>query len=256
MVQDFWFDADLAVVDVETTGLDPRTDRVIEVAIVHMRAGEVVESWGQLVDPGREIPEEVVQLTGIKQDDVDGQPRFEQLAAEVRARLEGKVLVAYNLQFDKAFLKHELERYGHALPGGPELDPLVFARELQKDDGSKRLGKVAARLGIDLLEAHRATQDATVAGQVLYAFREQLPPRLADLEILQRQWAAQQEQLMAARRRMRGQEVKDDAFSLPVAALATDDGIALGPAYIYGAEPDPLRFFYMQLPDVSAARRT
>ncbi|MFT7624479.1 MAG: DNA polymerase-3 subunit epsilon [Myxococcota bacterium] len=251
-----WFDCDLAVVDVETTGLDPSKDRVIEVGIVHMRAGKTIEQYGRLIDPGREIPEVVVGITGITQDMVDGQPKFEDLAREIHARLEGKVLVAYNLSFDSAFIRAELERVGLKLPEGPALDPLVFARELQKNDGSKKLGAVAERMGIVLEEAHRAVNDAQVAGDVLYAFGEQLPPRLEDLTILQKQWSAQQEQLMAARRRMRGQEVDEDALPTATVALTTDDGIVLGPAYIYGSDPDPLRFFYSQLPDSSTARRS
>ncbi len=255
MITANWFDSDLAVVDVETTGLDPSRDRVIEIGIVHMARGVVQESWGRLIDPGRDIPQEVIDLTGITQEMVAGQPRFEALANEIRSRLEGRVLVAYNLPFDSAFIKAELERARVGWPEGPSLDPLVFARELQKDDGSKKLGAVAARLGISLEEAHRAVNDAEVAGKVLYAFREQLPPRLEDLTILQHQWSAQQEQLMAARRRMRGQEVDEDALPTPMTTLTTSDGIVLGPAYIYGSEPDPLRFFYSQLPDVNSARR-
>jgi len=255
VITENWFDSDLAIVDVETTGLDPKVDRVIEIGIVHMRAGEMIERWEQLVNPGREVPPEVVELTGIQPESLGGAPTFDEIAPQVRARIEGKVLVAYNLAFDSAFIKTELDRSGFTWQMGPSLDPLVFARELQKDDGSKRLGKVAARLGIELNEAHRAANDAEVTGYILYAFRDQLPPRLEDLTILQSQWSAQQEQLMAARRRMRG-DFRDDADALPVVTtLTTEDGIILGPAYIYGAQPDPLRFFYGQLPDVNSGRR-
>jgi len=255
MLSEHWYDADLAVVDVETTGLDPQTDRVIEVGIVHMRAGEIIERWGQLIDPGREIPPEVVKLTGIQPEDLVGKPRFADIASEVSARLEGRVLVAYNLAFDSTFIRNELKRADTHFPEGPALDPLVFARELQKSDGSKRLAKVAERLGIRLEEAHRAVNDAEVAGQVLYAFRDQLPPRLEDLTILQQQWSVLQEQQMAARRRMRGAEERSSAFQqAPAAAPTSTDELVLGPAYIYGSEPDPVRFFYGQLPDVGARR--
>ena len=252
---DRWQDCDLAVVDVETTGLDPRNDRIIEIAVIHMRGGETIESWGRLIDPGIPIPEDVVKLTGITQAQVDGQPRFEALAAEIRARLEGKVAVAYNLPFDRGFITAELERAGTTWPDVPALDPLVFARELQKEAGSKRLGSVAERLGIELKEAHRATDDARVAGLVLYAFRGQIPDRLEELVALQQVWSQRQERELAARRRRRGGE---DAFAelQPKASGPVGDGtlIALGPAYVYGDEPDPIRFFYKQLPDIGARR--
>jgi DNA polymerase III epsilon subunit family exonuclease len=253
-----WFDADLAVVDVETTGLNSKVDRVIEIGIIFMRQGEVVESWGQLFDPGIPIPEDVVKLTGITQDDVNGKPSFDSLAADIRTRLEGKVLVAYNLSFDRGFIQSEFERSGISWADGPALDPLVFAREFIKQ-GSKRLGVVAERLGIELVEAHRATFDAEVAGRILYAFRDKLPERLEDLITLQQQWAKRQEQKMAAwrKRRGRGDESSDDtpvSQATPQLEPQGSQDIVLGPAYIYGDDPDPVRFFYKQLPDAGTRR--
>jgi DNA polymerase III epsilon subunit family exonuclease len=251
-----WFEADLAVVDVETTGLDAQAERVIEIAIVHMRDGEIIESWGQLVDPGKPIPPEVTKLTGIAQKDVEGQPKFEAIATEVLTRLEGKIVVAYNLSFDRGFISNELQRTGATWPDVPGLDPLVFARELLANNRSKKLGAVAETLGIPLVDAHRATDDATVAGKVLYAFRDRLPERLEDLLVLQAQWAQQQEQQMARwRRRSDTAPVADaPASDGPAAVETTDDGVVLGPAYIYGTEPDPLRFFYSQFSDVGSRR--
>ena len=257
MISEHWYDCDLAVIDVETTGLDAKNDRVIEIGIVHMRAGKLLESWGQLIDPEREIPPEVVKLTGIQPEDCKGQPTFASMAAEIRSRLEGRVVVAYNLEFDRSFVTEELRRAGSTWPDGPALDPLVFARELQASQGgSKRLGKVAERLGIELLEAHRAVNDAEVAGKVLYAFREQLPSRLQDLTTLQAQWAQQQEQLMAARKRRRGVFDEAEPAESTGPSVIEVGGIAkLGPAYIYGTESDPVRFLYGQLPDVGSTRR-
>ncbi len=251
-----WFDADLAVVDVETTGLDSAKDRVIEIAVVHMRAGATIERWSVLVHPGGTIPDEIVAITGITNDMVKGAPRFEAIAADVRARLVGKVFVAYNHAFDQAFVRQELERAGLTLPRTPALDPLVFAREVQKDNSSKKLGKVAERLGISLVEAHRAANDAEVAGFILYAFRDKLPPILEDLVALQQQWSVQQEQVFAQRRKWRGQASEgDSAVTSTMAATRTADGFVLGQGYVYGKQPDPILFFYGQLPDVGATKK-
>ena len=250
-----WFDADIAAIDVETTGLNPAEDRIIEIAIIHMRCGEVIDSFSHLVDPGVPIPEEVVKLTGIQNDDIAGKPDFADIAADVRARLEGKVVVAYNLSFDKGFVTKELERAGTTWPDGPMLDPLVFAREFQRNDGSKRLEAVAKRLGIELTEAHRAAADAEVGGRVLYAFRDQLPPLLADIIQLQEQWSVQQEQQMAAWRRRRAKPTEDTAGqkkSETRTPSAPDKQLTLGPAYIYSTETDPVRHFYQQLPGVGS----
>jgi DNA polymerase III epsilon subunit family exonuclease len=241
-----WADLRVAALDVETTGFNPDTDRIIEIGIVIFERGEVVERWGQLVDPQMEIPAEVVQLTGIKQEDVDGQPRFEKVAEEVHRRLQGVGIGAYNLSFDRGFIQASLERCGLSWPASaPTFDPLIFARELQSEHRRHKLGAVAERLGLTLENAHRAVDDAEVAGQILYAFSQQLPDSLQDILILQAQWERQQ----AANQHWRS---SDRGPSLDLQSMTQISGqtVGLGPAYIYGEELDPLRAIYMSVPEV------
>lgn len=241
---ELWYDLPMVVIDVETTGFEPDEDRIIEVGMIHMFQGEVTDSWGQLIDPRRDVPPEVVKLTGIQPEDLVGKPTFDQVAAEVASRLEGRGVVAYNLAFDRMFVSAELERHGFAWPDkNPIFDPLVFAKHFHREHRRHNLGEVSKRLGIDLLEAHRAVDDATVAGHILFAFRDELPPRLEDLQILQRQWVIQQDAEQKFRfKRSIGQSLLDDA-----AGSATT--IGLGPAYVYGNESDPLRALYRTVPN-------
>ena len=106
-------------------------------------------------------------------------PRFEAVAHEIAAALLGSIPAAYNAPFDRAFLVNEFARAGHGTAGeGPRppalrrdvewVDPLVWARELQREERSKALGEVAARLGVALENAHRASDDAEAALRVLY----------------------------------------------------------------------------------------
>jgi DNA polymerase-3 subunit epsilon len=247
-VSEAWFDIPLAVVDVETTGLDPATDRVIEIAIVHMCRGELESRWSSLVNPEREVPPEILKITGIDLGPIQAAAPFREVAAQVRARLEGRAFVAYNLPFDRAFLKGELARAGIAWDPAVTIDPLVFARELQKDAGSKRLGAVAERLGIELKEAHRALADAEVAGRVLYALAPSLPPGLEDLRVLEGQWATLHHNEMAGWRKGERPAI-DEAVGGPPTR-----GNALGPAYLYGEETDPVRFMFLHLPDSGGKR--
>ncbi|PIE19202.1 MAG: DNA polymerase III subunit epsilon [Proteobacteria bacterium] len=246
-----WRDCPLAVVDVETTGLDPKVDRVIEVAVIHMQGGEVTDTYASLVNPEQQVPAEVVKLTGIEPEQLTDAPRFGQIAAEVRARLEGRVFVAYNLSFDRAFVTAELRRAGFEFPTTVPIDPLIFVRELHKTQGSKRLAAVAERLGIELSNAHRAKDDAEVAGHVLYALGEQLPERLGDLRLLQEQWERQQKNEMATWRNRRGGGAIDEDIG---GGASIDRGNALGPAYVYGEETDPVRAMFLHLRD-SGGRR-
>lgn len=245
-----WRDATLAVVDVETTGLDPTTDRIIEIAIVAMRDGEVLDTWSSLVHPDREVPAEVERITGISTADVADAPRFAEIADAVAEHLEDRIFVAYNLAFDRAFVRTELERCGRDWVEPRCLDPLIFVRELHRNQGSKRLGAVAARLGIPLEEAHRAAHDAEAAGRVLYALGGQLPETLDELLVLQGQWEQQQAAEMSGWRGRRGGAIEGSVGGLD----AADRGNALGPAYIYGDDTDHVRAMFVHLPD-SGSRR-
>jgi DNA polymerase-3 subunit epsilon len=171
-------DLPLVCVDTETTGRDPAVDRVIEIGCVFFEGGGVTRRKSWLINPECLIPAEATAVHGIKDEDVRDAPRFEEIAGELLETLVGAVPVAYNAQFDRDFLMAELgrvERAALALPpafrkGVEWLDPLVWARELQKDEKSKSLGEVCERLGIQLVRAHRATDDAEAAVLVLAAF--------------------------------------------------------------------------------------
>ena len=233
-----WRTQRIAAIDVETTGFDSIEDRVIEVGIVEMCNGEVLDRYGQLVNPGIPIPGPVSRLTGIQQADVEDKPPFADIAEEVRQRLEGRIVVAYNLSFDRSFLTSELGRCDLTWPDEITLDPLVFARALLPWLNKKKLADVANALGVDLREAHRARDDAEAAGQVLFAFGERLPQELDDLLELQTQWERSQDERFAIR--------KGRVLSL----VGGGDGeISLGPAYIYGDEVDPYRALLRALPD-------
>ncbi len=172
--------ADLSVVaiDTETTGRDPSVDRIVEVACVIWRGSAVHARKSWLVDPERPIPEEARAVHGISDDDVRGKPRFSEIVPDLLDALRDAVPLAYNAEFDRGFIMAELGRAGVGPVGAPPaarrsvewLDPLVWARELQKQERSKALSDVCSRLDIRLEQAHRATQDAEAALRVLRTF--------------------------------------------------------------------------------------
>jgi DNA polymerase III epsilon subunit family exonuclease len=176
-----WHALPLALIDTETTGKDPaRGDRIVEIAIVTFQNGEVIERFGELVNPGMPIPAEAAAVHGITDDKVKGAPRFEQIAKKVVELLRGRIPVAYNAGFDRSFIYAEMRRAGitptktrqspPAMRVGTDwIDPLVWARALQAGAKGFKLVEVAARVGVDLTNAHRATDDAEAAGRVLYS---------------------------------------------------------------------------------------
>lgn len=169
----------LALIDTETTGKDPqRGDRIVEVAVVHVDKGVVTNRFSLIVDPTIPIPFEASNVHGITDKDVKGKPRFEMVAREILTWLQGRIPVAYNASFDRTFIYAEMRRAGispsiktDAVPAMRTnvewVDPLVWARIAQPEAKGFKLGVVAARMGIDLVNAHRATDDAEAAGMVL-----------------------------------------------------------------------------------------
>jgi DNA polymerase III subunit epsilon len=208
-----WAEQRLCVIDFETTGLTPATDRVIEVGIACFERGELVTLKNWLVNPGIPVPEEARAVHNIGDEELRGAPSIAEVLPELEALIGDHLPVAYHALFDRAFLHGEIDRVGHArlsdIPPAFEqevvwIDPLVWVRELHKDEKGHRLGEVCARLGIGLDNAHRAASDAEATGRVLLALAERLPSSYSELIRLQTQYGARQDVDMAMNFRRRG----------------------------------------------------
>ncbi len=155
-----------AVVDVETTGLYPTTDRVVEIAVVRLDAsGNTIDDWTTLLDPGRDIGP--TSIHGITARAVMGAPRFEDLAPELRHRLGGAVLTAHNAPFDRTFLSREFERAG--LPLGDEARAFctMYGCSVHHLASSRTLAGCCAELGVRHDDPHTALGDARAAAALL-----------------------------------------------------------------------------------------
>jgi DNA polymerase III subunit epsilon len=197
-----WPEARLAIIDFETTGLAPETDRVLEIGVACFAAGRLTLLKNWLVNPGMPVPEEARSIHNITDEELAGAPAFAEVAIELAEVLRGHIPVAYNAGFDRAFMHAELRRLPNlALSDLPPaftesvewIDPLVWVRELYSDDKSRKLADITSRLGIALERAHRAASDAEAAGRVLLALAERLPTSYAEVIGLQRQYAARQD---------------------------------------------------------------
>jgi len=234
----------IVAIDTETTGLNAdQGDRVVELAVVRFEDGVPVSHWGALLDPEMKLPPDTTRITGIRPEDVEGQPRFAQIVSTFLEKIAGCLLVAYNVPFDRGFLLHELARVGATLPAGSVwLDPLVFVKEMQRGQGSMRLGTVAQRMGIPLEEAHRATADAQCAGQVLQAIAGDLPDDLGEALDLQEQWEAKQNAERAGWRGKRRERRVAGATPMEYDGPRN----SLGPGYPHGDELDPVRYMFLR----------
>lgn len=164
-----------AVLDVETTGLSPARDRVIEIAVVRCAPdGSFLDEWSTLVDPGRDPG--ATHIHGISAADLVGAPTFGEIADELMARISGFMVAAHNLSFDAGFLSAEFERVGVAAPDQPSLCTLQLARKSLPGIGGYSLAACAAELGIAHPNAHRALADTRVTASVLQAIIARLHP--------------------------------------------------------------------------------
>lgn len=166
---------EVVVLDTETTGLDPRTDRIVEVAVVRCdERGEVSSEWSSLVQPERDPGPTGVH--GITADDLAAAPRFAEVAEVLAAQLDGTVVTAHNLAFDARFLHEEWQRAGIDRPRLPGLCTLTLSRDLHpgRPDGYS-LAACAADAGIDQPDAHRALADARVTASLLGSLLDSVP---------------------------------------------------------------------------------
>ena len=164
-----------AVVDLETTGhSSAKGDRIIQIAIVFIRNGEIAEKFVRFVNPGQKIPPFIRQLTNIADEDVENAPYFEEIAEEVRNLLEETIFVAHNTDFDLSFLQNEFKRCGLAKWSGRKIDTVELSKIIFPSSASYRLQDIAEDLNISLPAAHRADDDAEATSELLLACQKKL----------------------------------------------------------------------------------
>ncbi len=163
-------------IDLETTGLDPDRDAVIEVGVLRFDLEGPGETFETFVDPKRPIPYRVQRLTGISDDDVRGAPPFAVVASELEEFIGDSAIVGQNVGFDLGFLER-----ARLQPPGPIYDTQELAGFLLPDLVQHNLAAIARHLGIDFPVHHRALGDADAAHLIFLALRRRLsalPPAL------------------------------------------------------------------------------
>ena len=153
--------ATLAVIDVETTGLSPEYDRVVEIACLRVERGRIVDRLATLVDPGISIPPSASAVHGIFNRDVADAPRLESLVARIDELARGATIVAHNARFDLGFLPFLAHR--------PAICTLQLARRLVDAPNYRNdflCDFLELAIDRDLLTAHRAESDARVTAEL------------------------------------------------------------------------------------------
>ncbi len=163
----------IAALDIETTGLNSETDAITEIGVVLFNERRVEAEWQTLINPGRRIPPQITQLTGITDAMVRGAPPIQAVLPDLEEFVGDTPILGHNVKFDLGFLrKHGIFQYNDSL------DTYDMAAVLMPTAGRYRLGSLAQALGILLPATHRALDDARVTHAVymkLYEEAQHMP---------------------------------------------------------------------------------
>jgi DNA polymerase III epsilon subunit family exonuclease len=162
-------DVDLVVVDVETTGQRISETGITEIGAVKLKGNQIVDRFDRLVNPGRQIPTYVAQLTGISDAMVADAPPIDEVLPDFVAFARGGVLVAHNAAFDAALLDHHARRIIGRPLGLPCVCTLKLARRCMPELERASLDALREHFGIGVGNGsrHRALADAELTAEVL-----------------------------------------------------------------------------------------
>lgn len=177
---------DFVAVDVETTGLDFQSDRIIEIGAVKFIGGKPAGEFSFLVNPGITIPELITDLTGITNADIAPAPKFSTLAANFLAFVGDLPVAGHQVTFDLTFINKELERAGLHAIGEQSLDTVLLSKIVLESGMRFSLKSVSNSLEVTLDKAHRALYDAKATGEIAVL----LVPKIAELPMRVRQTMA------------------------------------------------------------------
>ena len=159
------------VVDLETTGLEPNLDSIIEIAAVKVVNGKVVDELTHLVNPHIFVPQETTDITGITTEMLKDSPLFADVVDEYLGWFaEGGVFVAHNAEFDRSFFNAHLRRMERVELANPYLCTFKLAKTVHPNLPRYGLGALTEVFNIELPQAHRAIHDARATADLLIKF--------------------------------------------------------------------------------------
>jgi DNA polymerase III subunit epsilon len=154
-----------AIIDIETTGGNPRTDKITEIAVLLHNGNQVVSEFSTLINPECRIPYHISALTGITNEMVAGAPKFFEVARQLVEITENAVFVAHNVSFDYGFVRHEFRRLGYEY-SREQLCTVRLSRKIIPGHRSYSLGRLCDELSIPVNGRHRAMGDAEATAKL------------------------------------------------------------------------------------------
>ena len=163
------FRGEIVCFDIETTGLSKSRDVIIEIGAAVLRNGEVGETFNTFAAPGRPLPREIVELTGITDKMLEGAPSQAEALNAFLDFVGDRPLAAHNADFDMGFIAETARRIGRPFPNSA-VDSLILAQNLLPDLKNFKLDTVANHLNLPAFNHHRASDDAATVAYMLVPF--------------------------------------------------------------------------------------
>jgi DNA polymerase-3 subunit epsilon len=150
--------------DLETTGLDPRVDRIVEIGAIKFDRKGLIARFSALVNPGIPMPVEASRVNNITDEMLAGKPSIEKVLPDFLLFIQKAILLAHNAPFDSGFINERLKSGPEPFPSLPNsvIDSLILAREKFPALRSHSLQNLAKELKIEVKDAHRAEDDAMI----------------------------------------------------------------------------------------------
>jgi len=162
---------DYVVIDLEMTGLNAKTDRILELAAIRVRGGREETEFSKIVNPGVVLSEKVIELTGISQQQADDGAPLEETLLEFLEFLGDDILIGQNVIFDYSFLKQWAVNHKMVLEK-QAVDTLKLARQFLPAEQKKDLESLCEYFQIVRVNAHRAMDDARETKQIFEKMQE------------------------------------------------------------------------------------
>lgn len=154
--------------DLETTGTQPRSDKIIEFGAARFRNNQVVDTFESFVQPGCPIPPDATAVNGISNEMVAKAPDIKEVLPSFTEFCGKTMLVAHNASFDTKFLVHTVQTTYISGPTGVILDTHRLAKQLLPDQFSYSLERLLSHFGIEGEGFHRAKDDSIFCGQLFF----------------------------------------------------------------------------------------
>lgn len=166
------FPDDYVVLDIETTGLNPKIHEIIELSALRVKGGVVCERYNTLISPEGDISSYISNLTGITQSMTAGAPAISDVIKDFDEFCENSIIVGHNIRFDIGFINHNLLKYCDIPFSNDYIDTLRLSRILLPELVNKKLSTIAKHFGFDTIGMHRGLKDCEITNFCFTKFKE------------------------------------------------------------------------------------